>query len=771
MPALTKTLRDTQSVNKGLYLDWERRLIPEGGLSDGQNIEVNEHGAVLQGPGWSKFSTTAPPGTTPIMLLSDFVTSAGVRRLMCCTTTRLSRFNTGTLVFDDNTAGVNLLTGTSVTPIFSAALNDLFILTNNTNAIKKSNGTTWADLAGSPPGLALGLDVYEGHLLLWNVTTGGVNVGFRTQWCIAPESRVLKTDLSWARADTLAVGDTLIGFDEYPIGAERQRPRRRKLRRTVVESIKKLVAPSYRIYFEGGSVIASANHQWLVRNCHGQSPVRWKTTEELTQEKHGLGKHKPYLVLRLSAPWEADQSYEAGYLAAAIDGEGAVSTKPRRGYASPTVQIAQAEGDILDRIEAYLRKRSIRFSRLVGKKRPPYKTLVQLVINRLGDAMRLIGETRPQKLRKFVWEGIAPPRDGWVAIDRIESLGNQEVLAIQTSAKTLIVEGLYSHNSDLNAPETWTGGESGTLDIRDENLLHILAGGKMRDEFLLYKQDLGGIYALKYVGLPLIMQQRLIFPRIGILAPKALAVHRDTHFFLGADEQVYAVAPGSNPTPIGDQIRRRLFGRLNYANRYASWVAVNPIRQQLICAIPEGTSSVANRAYIMNLTTGAWGEREFPLQCGAYVQDPRTTTINALTGTIDALVGSIDSLSATSKNVFMVGGEGTSNYVYLYDGQTTMDGTAIDAWAVSGWMGDSGLRNLRVRGFEVDATGAPSADVGLLSTLAGSPVYTQLGNVSSSGRVDANATAPFVSLRVRTQSGMPWIWTGYRPDVFPQGRR
>ena len=58
----------------------------------------------------------------------------------------------------------------------------------------------------------------------------------------------------------------------------------------------------------------------------------------------------------------------------------------------------------------------------------------------------------------------------------------------------------------------------------------------------------------------------------------------------------------------------------------------------MVC-IPEGTSTVANRAYLMDIRTGAWGERQADLQTGALVRDPETTTIDDLTGTIDGLTG------------------------------------------------------------------------------------------------------------------------------------
>lgn len=504
MPTLTQSVGQTRGVSKGLFLDWPKTLVPEGGLTDGQNVEP-DLGVVRRVPGWAKYSTTAVPGTGPVMHIAEFVVAAGTRRFMAVTTTRASQYNSSTNVFDDITAGLQLLTGTATDAIFSAVLNDLWVVTNGVNTPKKYNGTTWAALGGSPPASLVGLDVYEGHILGWNTGT----VGFRTQW------------------------------------------------------------------------------------------------------------------------------------------------------------------------------------------------------------------------------------------------------------------------SDLNAPETWTGGEAGTLDIREGNLLAILAGGKMRRQYLFYKEQLGGVYAMTYVGGSLIMQVEELFPRFGVFAPKGVAVYRDSHFVMASDEQLYVISPGAVPQPIGDPVRKRLFRNLNWSVRKAAWVGVHPVKQQVWFVVPEGTATTCTRAYIWHWPTDAWGERELSMQTGALVRDPEVTTINDLVGTIDSLVGTIDSLSQEAKDVFFLGGTAASTFVFKYEGLNTMDGTEIDGWVVGPWVGSGDGRQLRARGVEADVlAGSVAVELGTATLLSGGMTFTALGNLSG-GRVDANLSGQYLAPKIRGQAGatVAWDLSGYRLDAYPRGRR
>src|SRR5690606_23891041 len=63
----------------------------------------------------------------------------------------------------------------------------------------------------------------------------------------------------------------------------------------------------------------------------------------------------------------------------------------------------------------------------------------------------VLGGFRPRRLlekAKSLWEGVAVSAADKVKIVSIQQVGEREVVALSTSAKTFIADGLLSHNSD-----------------------------------------------------------------------------------------------------------------------------------------------------------------------------------------------------------------------------------------------------------------------------------------------------------------------------------
>ena len=99
---------------------------------------------------------------------------------------------------------------------------------------------------------------------------------FRMSYCVAPETRILTSDLRWVRADSIKAGDKLIGFDENPP----KRYGQRKFKETLVEDVGEIERPCYEITFSNGTkVTCSEEHQWLAFTA-GSRTV-WKQTKDL----------------------------------------------------------------------------------------------------------------------------------------------------------------------------------------------------------------------------------------------------------------------------------------------------------------------------------------------------------------------------------------------------------------------------------------------------------------------------------------------------------
>jgi DNA polymerase I-like protein with 3'-5' exonuclease and polymerase domains len=259
---------------------------------------------------------------------------------------------------------------------------------------------------------------------------------FSIDYCLAPSTRLLTSDLRWKRADEIVKGEELIGFDENP---QKSRYGRRRLRGSNVLSTKKVRLPCVRITTNSGSFVVSENHGWLVeRATGGRKRVRGKQGWTISKDLQAGDK-----IARLCDPWEEDRSYDAGYLNGLFDGEG---------WATATgVGIGQKKGPVLDKAKRLLRGMGY----TVSHDTPKDGVDVLRVLGGRNASLRFLGSVRPERLiknaRKNLWEGKTCSSRYTVPdeVISVEHVGVQDVIAVKTTTKTFIAEGLLSHNCNI----------------------------------------------------------------------------------------------------------------------------------------------------------------------------------------------------------------------------------------------------------------------------------------------------------------------------------
>jgi hypothetical protein len=263
--------------------------------------------------------------------------------------------------------------------------------------------------------------------------------------CLSPSTRVLTADLRWVTIENLEVGQELVATDEtFPGG----RGRGRKMRTGVVEAKKELHQPAYRITFDTGQeVVATGQHRFLCK-VRGGNTTCWRDVNHFK-----VGDKVRYVT----QPWEG-QSYEDGWFGGFIDGEGSFA-KARESGAE--MAISQVDGAVLERGRAYLQDRGYNFrvesdDRVAGSSsKLGTKVVHKLVVSRMDEMFRLLGQTRPARFagRRW-WEGKDLPGKktgaSYARIVKIEWDDYQRVIDVQTSTKTFIAEGLVSHNSTIS---------------------------------------------------------------------------------------------------------------------------------------------------------------------------------------------------------------------------------------------------------------------------------------------------------------------------------
>jgi glycosyltransferase involved in cell wall biosynthesis len=258
-------------------------------------------------------------------------------------------------------------------------------------------------------------------------------------FCLAPETRVIKSDLTWVPVRDLSVGDELIAFDETFT-------RQNSYRRSTVVGTSRQRGPGFRIKTTRGEITASANHRWVVIGPHGHDRI-WKSTSQL---REGWEIVRGYNF----DPWEVDRSYDAGWLAGFMDGEGFCSKTARH----VSVGFAQNAGPTLDRALGLLDRFGFTYNITKNNNRKyPEKDHCSVQIHK---PLRLFGMIRPSRLMHAasrVWDGIRTfspySRIDPAVILSVEPVGEIELIGTATTTGTLIAEGFFSHNTMYEATE------------------------------------------------------------------------------------------------------------------------------------------------------------------------------------------------------------------------------------------------------------------------------------------------------------------------------
>lgn len=256
-------------------------------------------------------------------------------------------------------------------------------------------------------------------------------------YCVTPDTKILKHDLTWVDAGTIKTGDELWGFDENNTGHRNLR-KWRKTKAVVYGLIKR---HCFKITLEDGTELKCSDEHPLLVSVKMAGNQKWLTAKTLHEDfVAGKNRYLPKFV----EVWDQDMSYASGWLAGMFDGEGSLGSKKSRNV---TLAIAQNAGSTLDKIKDSLRGFGARFS--TSKSAAKCKQLV--VTGGLACQLSLIGKLRPDRLldkMKVRLEGKDFRRcKPLLKIVSIEDIGEQDVVAMECGTHTYISNGLGSHNS------------------------------------------------------------------------------------------------------------------------------------------------------------------------------------------------------------------------------------------------------------------------------------------------------------------------------------
>lgn len=199
--------------------------------------------------------------------------------------------------------------------------------------------------------------------------------------------------------------------------------------------------------------------------------------------------------------------------------------------------------------------------------------------------------------------------------------------------------------SDTADPTTWTGGNTGYIDIEDTPG-EVMGSATLIDRMIIYKSD--SIWELTYVGAPSFFQIYPLNKDIGLLSRKGLISVGNIHYFV-TDRGFYRY-DGEEFENISAQIHHEVFGY----NRAVSRASMNLTRATYIpglreiwfaMAVTEGADP--HRIYRFNIDTESWWRLDIEEEVMCFeVYFGDTKAWQELTGTWNDLSTSWENLGA-----------------------------------------------------------------------------------------------------------------------------
>ena len=261
--------------------------------------------------------------------------------------------------------------------------------------------------------------------------------------CVDGNTQVLMADLTWKYARDVTEGDIVVGFDESfksPLGISGTGS---KFRSAIVTNNEPMMRDCVEVATDKASVICSREHLWPARRKKSNNR-RWYKAESLVP-----GDRIPFT----SQPWEVERTYDAGWLAGFIDGEGWMSTASR----STSIAFGQNPNEVLGRAIRLIEERGFEYVHRLQSGRVTNfgkrsRVIAVRILGGWKNSTRFIGQIRPSKVMKRatgLWEG----RRTWghrsepATVASVKSVGKRMVYPISTTTHTFIADGLLSHNS------------------------------------------------------------------------------------------------------------------------------------------------------------------------------------------------------------------------------------------------------------------------------------------------------------------------------------
>lgn len=242
-------------------------------------------------------------------------------------------------------------------------------------------------------------------------------------YCLDPNMRVLTADLNWVPLGDIQVGRRLVAFSETLSPHNCYEP-------ATVTFATMLRKRRLRVITTHGDLVCSEDHMFAATPGPG-GRSRWMRADALRRNSR---------IRYAMTPWERDDSYDGGWLAGMIDGEGSWAK-------SGELVVTQKAGVVLDRLMTVLASKGID----ADLRRKTSGDCHYISLRGVGTGLSHVGRFQPVRMigkAEGHWSGRRihgklTPRPLVIAV---EPLPDGDVAAIKTTTRTFIAEGFLSHN-------------------------------------------------------------------------------------------------------------------------------------------------------------------------------------------------------------------------------------------------------------------------------------------------------------------------------------
>lgn len=267
--------------------------------------------------------------------------------------------------------------------------------------------------------------------------------------CVTTDTPILTNDLRWVPAGEIEEGRELLAFEEFGSRSGR------RFQRAAATYAKKEIAKTVALTLDNGRVLrVTPEHKFLVFETASENmKAEWVSAEEILTWWGTLRRNKGHRWIGEYMPlWAYDTSYEAGYLAAAFDGEGCLS----RTNGTFQLSFNQARNAMLDQVKEYLGRLGFEWNVSVDESQVANGHKVREALYIRGgvtEILRFLGTVRPprllQKWAEFDISTAFLQRTGRMKVVDVQDGGEQEILSLSSSSKTYLAAGTASHNTSF----------------------------------------------------------------------------------------------------------------------------------------------------------------------------------------------------------------------------------------------------------------------------------------------------------------------------------